>query len=83
MPRWASRLNLEITKVRIERLHDITEDDAQREGVEHTAEDMRITAGLRPYSSAFARLWKQIHGNQSWKGNPVLVVFDFVVKEQA
>lgn len=83
MPRWASRLSLEITKVRVERLHDITEDDAQREGVEYTAEDMRITAGLRPYSSAFARLWKQIHGNQSWEENPMLVVFDFFVAEKA
>lgn len=33
MPRWASRLTLDVVSVRTERLHDITEDDAQREGV--------------------------------------------------
>jgi len=71
MPRWASRITLEITNVRVERLQDISEDDAWAEGL-HGAFD-----GLRLPSEQFKDLWEAIHGEQSWDKNPFVWVIEF------
>lgn len=63
MPRWASRLSLEITAVRVERLQDITDADARAEGVADRA--------------AFAKLWDQINGKGAWDANPWVWVITF------
>ena len=73
MPRTASRITLEITGVRVERLQDISEADAAAEGVsaKHTA-DAHYTA-----REAYAVLWEQINGPDSWAENPWVWVIEF------
>lgn len=63
MPRWASRIMLEITGVRVERLRSMSQDDARAEGV--IAASGPMEAGL-----AFRELWDSIYGEESWKANP-------------
>jgi hypothetical protein len=72
MPLWASRITLEITRVRIERLQDITEEDAQDEGIEQ--EETHGYFGSLP---GFERLWKEINGTDSWEANPWVWVIEF------
>ncbi|WP_330983651.1 MULTISPECIES: morphogenetic protein [Enterobacterales] len=70
MPRWASRLLLEITEVRVERLRSMSQDDARAEGV--IAASGPMEAGL-----AFRELWDSIYGEESWKANPWVWVIEF------
>ncbi|HBU8422657.1 hypothetical protein ACWQYV_10290 [Klebsiella pneumoniae] len=70
MPRWASRILLEITGVRVERLRSMSQDDARAEGV--IAESGPMEAGL-----AFRELWDSIYGEESWKANPWVWVIEF------
>ncbi len=75
MPRWASRITLEIVDVRVERLHDITEEDARREGVERSVDGLWIEPGpdgptLSTAREAFSHLWEIINGEGSWAANP-------------
>ena len=74
MPRWASRILLEITAVRIERLNDISEKDAWAEGCEGFDDD--VTGGKSGYSE-FAELWQSINGTGSWDVNPWVWVIEF------
>jgi hypothetical protein len=71
MPRWASRITLEVTDVRVERLQDITEEDAKAEGAEARAHGVDDAAafGLR-HRVGFADLWESINGAGSWDANP-------------
>ena len=78
MPRWASRITLEIVSVRVERLHEISEEDAKAEGVEHYKPEH--TVGLPPCSAhryAFEDLWRSINGHESWSANPWVWVVEF------
>jgi hypothetical protein len=63
LPRWASRLELEVTDARVERLHDITEEDAMAEGVKPS------NAG---YIGGFALKWLEIYGFETWEANPMV-----------
>ncbi|EPS3437452.1 hypothetical protein ACVD54_004360 [Enterobacter mori] len=84
MPRWASRLTLEITGVRVERLNSISQEDAQAEGMELTG--WRPTYSdpdsggevWTPYDN-FAQLWESIYGEESWKASPWVWVIEFKV----
>lgn len=85
MPRFASRITLEITGVRVERLKDISEADALAEGVTPKWEPgcsgrlMEAFSGFsfRPAASAYADLWEQINGPGSWSANPWVWVLAF------
>jgi hypothetical protein len=85
MSRWMSRLTLEVTAVKVERLHDISSDDAENEGVEKiTAYGWRNYLGekddifINPVAS-FASLWESINGEGSWAANPYVVAPVFTV----
>jgi hypothetical protein len=80
MPRWASRILLEIVSVRVERLQDIGDVDSHAEGV--TIEDRHMggyCAGefLPPSVRAYRELWEQINGAGSWAANPWVWVVEF------
>ena len=79
MPRWASRIVLPLMSIRVERVQDITEEDAKAEGVEPVVmrgigsypEWMRPTMReVGGHQKAFELLWKQIYGEASWDANP-------------
>lgn len=74
MPRWASRLTLLASLVRVQRLQDISEDDARAEGVEMLAD--------RSYRTGFAFLWNSLHSKPGtrWGDNPWIVAITFVVQ---
>jgi hypothetical protein len=80
MPRWASRINLEITGVRVERLQDIGERDSLAEGVtiEHH-HSWGYCAGefLPPAMRAYRDLRKSINRPGSWDANPWVWVVEF------
>lgn len=82
MPRWACRITLEITDVRVERLNAISQEDAQAEGMELTG--WRPTYSdpdsggevMTPYDN-FAELWLSIYGEENWLANPWVWVIEF------
>ena len=72
LPRRGSRITLEITDVRVERLQQISDADALAEGC--STVDMRSGDSL---ASVYARLWQSIHGPDSWNANPWVWVMEF------
>jgi hypothetical protein len=75
MPRWASRITLEITNVRVERLQEITEADAKAEG---TAWPELLTSGKsHGYRQGYRNLWESISGKGSWAQNSFCWVLEF------
>lgn len=83
MPRWASRITLEITAVRVERLNDISEQDAKAEGAREcdpvTGREV-VLAGQSQrgsYALHFRDLWESINGPGSWALNPFVWVVEF------
>jgi hypothetical protein len=82
MPRWASRITLEITDVRVERLQDISEADAKAEGVS-MPDGTPTPPDFWSYQQEFRHLWEQINGPGSWNANPFWVwVIEFKKLEQ-
>ncbi|MBB5741072.1 hypothetical protein [Brevundimonas aurantiaca] len=87
MPRWASRLTLEITEVRVERLQDISEADAMAEGASPCANGVWFD-GKPEFAGCDARgayysLWEHINGAGSWDANPWVWAVSFRVLERA
>ena len=83
MPRWASRITLEITSMRVERLNDINEADAIAEGVTAVSSGgvtLFTTTGVNCFQTAkdaYAALWESINGPGSWDANPWVWVVEF------
>lgn len=82
MPRWASRILLEVVSVRVERLQDISEADAEAEGIDFLrrvpAADETLTA-----KDLYECPWEYINGAGSWAANPWLWAVEFKVITQA
>lgn len=87
MPRWASRILLEITGVRVERLADISEEDAAAEGIYNDGDvipfngpwfvEPHDTQGYSTASDCYCALWEKINGAGSWMTNPWVWVVQF------
>jgi len=88
MPRSASRIALEITDIRVERLQKISEADAIAEGIEpivgpdgetyygnYAKEDIGI---YLPPIESYRTLWQSINGSESWANNPFVWVISFI-----
>jgi hypothetical protein len=73
MPRWASRITLEVTEVRAQRLQDITEDDAKAEGVNPMwHEDVPYS-----YRGGFAGIIDEVNSAGTWASNPWVWAYTF------
>ncbi|HBT3790654.1 hypothetical protein [Klebsiella pneumoniae] len=87
MPRTASRILLEITDVRVERLNAISEEDAEAEGIDmealYDSQDCydcianHNMTGRPTVTGAFKYLWESIYGEEGWKSNPWVWVIKF------
>lgn len=90
MPRWANRLTLEVTSLKVERLQDITDEEALREGVaphpesggytvpgvQHPIKAHGILLSATP-RGCFAALWDTLHGSGAWLSNPWVIAIGF------
>jgi hypothetical protein len=90
MPRWASRITLEVKRVRAQRVHDITEEDCLAEGIGKTEcaggtfflgapQRIKGTTNIFPCAKdAYQDLWTHINGVDSWVANPWVWIYDFM-----
>lgn len=96
MPRWASRLTLTVTATKVERLQDITHEDAIAEGMADFATFLTGKEGPLPSEREaadecarrlrwpqrwFEGLWRDLHGPESWDANPEVVALSFTVQK--
>jgi hypothetical protein len=87
MPRKASRLTLEVTEVRRQILHEISEEDALAEGIQRDGLGRHYTVGIAELQhdwkstarQAYADLWVHLHGVDAWRENPEVVAITFTV----
>lgn len=83
MPRWASRILLEIISLRVERLQDISESDAIAEGIEKTPQGFWSLYGQHDSNgtfnprTSFRALWQSINGADSWAASHWVWVVEF------
>jgi len=87
MPRWASRILLEVIDVRVERLQDISEDQCIAEGIEGCVPGCQspydgdgapeCDCMNLSYEESFQALWTSINGAKSWSANPWVWVVEF------
>ena len=94
MPRWASRITLIVTDVRVERLQDISEAGAQAEGVQRLEGPSPVLGHsdwtgpvlghpmTSTYVEAYARLWDDIHGHRAGHLNPWVAAYTFTVERR-
>lgn len=84
MPRSACRIVLEVTKIRVERLQDITKEDAIAEGVDYSTHPSAIKMGYAVGARTnFRHTWEGIYGATSWNQNPWVWVVEFKVVQGA
>lgn len=78
MPRWASRITLEVLRVRVERVQDISEVDAKAEGVDLSCGPM-VHSDYPNYKRTYHQLWDSINVKRGypWASNPWVWVIEF------
>lgn len=85
MPRWASRILLEVTGVRVEKLRDISESDAKAEGARSadpaTGRECILDPSIGSYRLHYRDIWEYINGPGAWDANPWVWVIEFKVLE--
>lgn len=95
MPRWASRLTLTVTDVRVQRLQEISEEDARAEGMDDATAQIVLSPDERhmlayahivtPHALSriiFETVWGQISGADSWASNPWVAAYTFTVERR-
>jgi len=98
MPKAACRLFLEVTNVRVERLQDISEEEAKSEGIYAKPGSVSGRVWYRKFIKArearidglftesakecFQSLWQSINGKESWEANPFVFVYDFKIVDR-
>lgn len=94
MPKEAARIFLRVKNVRSERLQEISESDAIAEGIKtivhdgqsiyyfYPCNDLRDDSYLDYPITSFYSLWRSIYGEESWKQNPLVWVYEFEVIEK-
>lgn len=82
MPRWASRITLVVTDVRVQRLHEISEEDAISEGVGPTL--VSPDGGSAPHVETYIELWNSLNAKRGypWESNPWVCALTFDVIRQ-
>ena len=89
MPKWASRIWLEIVSVRPERLQEITEEDCLKEGLEKRGFDGSALFQIDGfaddicfvgYDLAFKQLWDSLNPKHPWRSNPWVWRIEFKLK---
>jgi len=82
MPRWASRILLEVTDIRVERVQEIKPEDAIREGYPF---DVPTADSSQTYIDWFKNLWASINAKRGfgWDANPYVWVVEFKILEEA
>jgi hypothetical protein len=89
MPRWASRLTLRVKRVWVERVQEISEEDAAEEGVEPDQVYSHMLAGGEPFydsnhASAFVDLWNSVYAARGlgWDANPWVWCCEFEMEDR-
>ena len=84
MPKWASRLTLVVTDVKVERLMDISEEDARAEGAPDWWRSLPEDERNSTYTATgmFRDLWSSIHGPSAWSENPWIAAIPFTVHQR-
>jgi len=84
MPRWAARLTLEVTDVRLQRSQEISHEDVLAEGV--TADQAYDSVKAQrsyfvgeAYRNGYRNLWESLHGTSTWEDNPEVIALTFHV----
>lgn len=81
MPRWASRQTLVVTAVKVERLQDISEEDAKAEGIKQNWTCLNPGTGSYAHDNDvlddFRQLWNSLHGKDAWLANPEVVAIAY------
>lgn len=78
MPKWASRMTVEIEEISIEHLQEIDEEGATKEGCDNSKNEAAMSQGWyeKPIA-AFKRQWERTNGRGSWDKNPLVWVIEF------